>query len=171
MRFCRRSSSPLPPELPRWDWIRYRPQPPLRLPYFFFQHLPLLAYWPVTVPGERSGKPLPDKLLVDQGTTHPDKSDGSTISISRHRFYPNDLAEDQCAGRLLRLGPEILTLLGAVDTPQAYPFLPAVVEHSDAVAVDDSDNLTGLGPGERWGQSDADHDNQPWEVSFHELTL
>jgi len=41
---------------------------------------------------------------------------------------------------VLRLGPEVLMLLRAVDAPEANQLLPAIVEYSYAVAVDDADN-------------------------------
>ena len=47
------------------------------------------------------------------------------------------------------LGPEVLRLLRAVDAPEAYLLLPAIVEDGDAVAVNDADDFGGLGPGER----------------------
>ena len=57
---------------------------------------------------------------------------------------------------MLRFGPEIRALLGAVDAPQPDLLSPTLVEDGDAVAVDDTDNLPGPGSGSRRQQEQGE---------------
>jgi hypothetical protein len=100
-----------------------------------------LADRPVTVPREHPREPQPDKLLVDEDIPHPNEGHRSAVAVPSYGVNVNQFPEDQGRGRLLGLGAEVLSLLRAVDAPQPDLLLPSIMDRSDAIAIDDTDDF------------------------------
>jgi hypothetical protein len=100
--------------------------------------------WPGrAVPDEHLGELLAYQLLVEHGVTSFHKGHSPPVAVAGDRLNLNHLGEDEDRGDVFGLSSEVLILLGAVNSPQAYLFGLPVVQHGHRVTVGHAYDLAG----------------------------
>jgi hypothetical protein len=101
----------------------------------------------VAIPRENPSESRPDQFLADGFAPGINLGHRPPIAVCRDRFDLHVSLEYQGGSEFLGAIPEILAPFGTVHPVEPDPFTTAVMQHGDAIAILNADNLSLPSPG------------------------